>query len=109
MPPIPGIRTSSTRQSALSSWFETKNPSAEANAFTANPTDLSNPQRASRTDSSSSTIEIRRGAATQENDLDCGKDPLYLGMNTGRARLSEIAAIGREIGRGPNSRQYRGL
>src|ERR1700756_3041452 len=67
MPPIPGIRTSSTRQSALSSWFEAKNPSAEANEFTANPTDLSNPQRASRTDSSSSTTEIS-WTATQQDD-----------------------------------------
>src|SRR5260221_4240420 len=67
MPPIPGMRTSSIRQSALASWSEAKNSSAEANALTANPSDLSNPQRASRTDSSSSTTEIR-WTATKEDD-----------------------------------------
>src|SRR5258708_18181702 len=67
MPPIPGMRTSSIRQSALASWSEAKNSSAEANALTANPSDLSNPERASRTDSSSSTTEIR-WTATKEDD-----------------------------------------
>src|SRR6266481_8725437 len=96
MPPIPGIRTSSTRQSALSSWFEAKNPSAEANEFTANPTDLSNPERASRTDSSSSTTEIR-WTATKEDDhflrqvsiipwYKCGRPP---GIQRTRANVNE--------------------
>src|SRR5271169_4861334 len=80
MPLIPGMRTSSIRQSALRSWSKFKNSSAEANTFTANPTDLRNPQRASRTDSSSSTIEIRAGAATEEITSSGGIDLLYLGI-----------------------------
>src|SRR5260221_7241956 len=81
MPPIPGMRTSSIRQSALASWSEVKNSSADANALTANPTDLSNPQRASRTDSSSSTTEIR-WTATQQNDHFYGTYLLYLRIKT---------------------------
>src|SRR5208282_3724514 len=63
---MPGIQTSSIRQSASPSWSEFTNSSAEANVLTANPTDLTSPQSASRTDSSSSIIEIRGGSATQQ-------------------------------------------
>src|SRR5215469_4400204 len=68
MPPIPGMRTSSSRQSALLGWRELKYSSAEANVFTTNPTELSNRLRPSRTDSSSSTIEMLMGGATYESD-----------------------------------------
>src|SRR5215467_14645080 len=52
------MRTSSIRQSVLRRSSALKNSSAEANTATANPTDLIKPLRDSRTESSSSTIEI---------------------------------------------------
>jgi hypothetical protein len=48
--------------------------------LTANPTDLTNPQRASRTESSSSIIEIRAGLATQEHRRHSGAALLYVGI-----------------------------
>jgi hypothetical protein len=62
------MRTSSSKQSVLPGWSELKYVSAEANAFTTNPAELSNRLSPSRTDSSSSTIEISLGFATQETD-----------------------------------------
>lgn len=70
MPLCPGMRISSSRQSAVPARSELKYSSAEANVFTAKPTDLSSRLRPSRTDRSSSTIEIRRGIATSETAND---------------------------------------
>ena len=56
---MPGIRTSRIKQSVFCSACEFKKSVANAKASTLKPTDLSNPSRDSRTDSSSSTTEMR--------------------------------------------------
>src|SRR5258708_19219526 len=67
---IPGMRTSRIRQFVSGTRPELKNSSAEANACTPNLTDLSKPRRDSRTESSSSTTEMRGVLATGISDAD---------------------------------------
>src|SRR6267154_675501 len=68
-PLIPGMRTSRIRQSVSRRRSELKNSSADANTSTPNVTDLSRPRRDSRTESSSSTTEMRAAFSTWDLSL----------------------------------------
>ena len=71
IPFIPGMTTSSIRQSVLQKWSEFKNSSAEANTFTAYPRDLNRLCRDSRTESSSSTRSSRADAKEETPCAGC--------------------------------------
>src|SRR5467141_1411673 len=58
------MRTSTIRQSVVLRSGQAKNSSAEANTLAVNPTERMKPRKASRTDSSSSTIEMIGWCAT---------------------------------------------